>query len=619
MQEIEVVPMKLDQLYELLPVERVAQFEEQAARARSLLHGGVVWNVSATAHGGGVAEMLQTLLSYVRGVGVETRWLVLSGSPALFTVTKRVHNMLHGEPGDGGPLGPAELAAVLAALAADVEDLVARVSPGDVVLLHDPQTAGMVEPLRAAGRPRGVALPRRAGRLERADRPGLGVPPPAAAGGRRLRLLPGGLRPRVVPAGPVARHRALDRPAQHEEPCPQRQARCRRPSCTPGSSRAPTTTADLTFVRRDGGAGSVRRHRDLVTDGGPVPAAARLVVQVSRWDRLKDMAGVLRGFVAARAALPGDVHLVLAGPDPSCVSDDPEGAAVLASAATCGAGWPAPSVTGCTSSGCRWTTVDENAHLVNALQRRATVSSRRASSRASGSPSPRPCGRSRPVVASAVGGIQDQIVDGRTGWLLSDPTDLAGLGATLAAVLGDPAGSAAVAAAGRASVHRLPRRPAPRGVRRPLRPSAALSAGDALTPGVAPTATPNDRPGPPRSPRRGRRWGSAPRCRPGRTRRPTPPSTAAPAGPAARPRPRRRTPGNVHDASRALELGIATGIGAIGPGIGVGFIFGKTIEAVGRQPEMRGQLQGLMWLGFALTEAIIFYALGMAFVAYAIA
>ena len=77
--------------------------------------------------------------------------------------------------------------------------------------------------------------------------------------------------------------------------------------------------------------------------------------------------------------------------------------------------------------------------------------------------------------------------------------------------------------------------------------------------------------------------------------------------------------GNVHDASRALELGIATGIGAIGPGIGVGFIFGKTIEAVGRQPEMRGQLQGLMWLGFALTEAIIFYALGMAFVAYAIA
>jgi F-type H+-transporting ATPase subunit c len=71
-------------------------------------------------------------------------------------------------------------------------------------------------------------------------------------------------------------------------------------------------------------------------------------------------------------------------------------------------------------------------------------------------------------------------------------------------------------------------------------------------------------------------------------------------------------------AAKAIELGLATAIGAIGPGIGVGFIFGKTIEAVGRQPEMRGQLQGMMWLGFALTEAIVFYALGMSFVAYSI-
>ncbi len=77
--------------------------------------------------------------------------------------------------------------------------------------------------------------------------------------------------------------------------------------------------------------------------------------------------------------------------------------------------------------------------------------------------------------------------------------------------------------------------------------------------------------------------------------------------------------GNINDASKALALGLATGIGAIGPGIGVGYVFGKTIEAVGRQPELRGQLTGLMWLGFALTEAIVFYALGMAFVAFSIA
>jgi len=76
--------------------------------------------------------------------------------------------------------------------------------------------------------------------------------------------------------------------------------------------------------------------------------------------------------------------------------------------------------------------------------------------------------------------------------------------------------------------------------------------------------------------------------------------------------------GDVNTAAKTIVLGLATGFGAIGPGIGVGIIFGKTIEAVGRQPELRTQLQGMMWLGFALTEAIIFYALGMAFVAYAI-
>ena len=76
--------------------------------------------------------------------------------------------------------------------------------------------------------------------------------------------------------------------------------------------------------------------------------------------------------------------------------------------------------------------------------------------------------------------------------------------------------------------------------------------------------------------------------------------------------------GDVNTAAKTIVLGLATGFGAIGPGIGVGIIFGKTIEAVGRQPELRGQLTGMMWLGFALTEAIVFYALGMAFVAYSI-
>lgn len=70
---------------------------------------------------------------------------------------------------------------------------------------------------------------------------------------------------------------------------------------------------------------------------------------------------------------------------------------------------------------------------------------------------------------------------------------------------------------------------------------------------------------------------------------------------------------------KAIALGLGTGLGAIGPGVGVGYIFGKTIESVTRQPEMRGEIQSIMWLGFALTEAIVFYALMMSLVAFFIA
>lgn len=77
--------------------------------------------------------------------------------------------------------------------------------------------------------------------------------------------------------------------------------------------------------------------------------------------------------------------------------------------------------------------------------------------------------------------------------------------------------------------------------------------------------------------------------------------------------------GNITDAAKAISLGLATGFGAIGPGIGVGYLMGKTIESVARQPELRSDLMGIMFLGLALTEAITFYALLMGFVAFFLA
>jgi trehalose synthase len=72
--------------------------------ASGALRGRVIWNVNSTAKGGGVVELLRPLLGYSRGGGVDARWVVIAGDSEFFSVTKRLHNRLHGVDGDGGPL-----------------------------------------------------------------------------------------------------------------------------------------------------------------------------------------------------------------------------------------------------------------------------------------------------------------------------------------------------------------------------------------------------------------------------------------------------------------------------------------------------------------------------------
>ena len=62
-------------------------------------------------------------------------------------------------------------------------------------------------------------------------------------------------------------------------------------------------------------------------------------------------------------------------------------------------------------------------------------------------------------------------------------------------------------------------------------------------------------------------------------------------------------------AGKSIGLGVGGGLGAVGAGVGIGIIFGKAIEAITRQPEMRAEITQLQWLGFALTEAVFFYGL----------
>lgn len=66
---------------------------------------------------------------------------------------------------------------------------------------------------------------------------------------------------------------------------------------------------------------------------------------------------------------------------------------------------------------------------------------------------------------------------------------------------------------------------------------------------------------------------------------------------------------NNPESAKMIAAAIAIGLGAVGPGIGMGMLFGKVLEAIGRNPEASSRLQIPMFLGIAFTEAIAIYAL----------
>src|SRR5688572_27116824 len=134
MEEVIVGPISVERLAAILPDDRAVRLATAVERARAAFGDRVVWHVNATAHGGGVAEMLQTLLAYGNAAGIENRWMVLEGDAEFFAITKRLHNNLHGEPGDSGSLGAAERAHYEEVLRSNLAVLVDLVSPGDIVL-----------------------------------------------------------------------------------------------------------------------------------------------------------------------------------------------------------------------------------------------------------------------------------------------------------------------------------------------------------------------------------------------------------------------------------------------------------------------------------------------------
>ena len=429
---VEVPRHSVARLEPVIGAGRLARLVRAGGQFRQRLAGRTVWNVSSTAVGGGVAEMLYVLLGYVQDLGIPAPWRVITGDAEFFVITKRLHNQIHGQAA-GVPLSRADHEHYARMLAANAAELLGQVRPGDLVLLHDPQTAGLTEALARAGAQVTWRSHIGVDWENDATRAGWNFLRPYLAATQRYVFSRRAYVPPWVPG-----EKAAIIPPSIDPLSPKNQDldddTVRSILATIGvlDGAAPGRTA---FVRDDGSTGVVTRPAAVTGEGRPGPGDP-LVVQVSRWDRLKDMPGVMRGF-AEHVAPGGDGYLVLAGPAVAGVTDDPEGAAVFADCLRQWRGLPAAVRARILLVTLPLDDVDENAAMVNALQRHAAVISQKSLAEGFGLTVAEGMWKGRPVVGSAVGGIIDQIADG-TGILLPDPRDLAAFGAAVRRLLDDP-------------------------------------------------------------------------------------------------------------------------------------------------------------------------------------
>jgi trehalose synthase len=346
-----VTPLRLDDYERVAPAGAIRLVRHLARD----LAGKTFLHVNSTRVGGGVAEILSSMLPLLDELGIRTRWEVISGPPEYYAATKRIHNTLQGAD---LPFPPAmrEVYIETARQAARNMDLAA-----DLVMIHDPQPAPLVE-ARAGGRwiwrcHIDLSRPQRAtwSFLE----------PFVSRHDGAVFHLPAFARRLPIPCYTI--HPSIDPLADKNRDLPPAE-----------------------IERRVAALG--------------VPLDRPMLLQVSRFDPFKDPIGVIRAFRLVRQAT--DCVLVLAGGD---ASDDPEGAEVLARAREEAAD----------DRDIHVLLLPNDAHLdINALQRAATVVIQKSTREGFGLTVAEAMWKGKPVVGGAVGGIAHQIHDGVTGCLV---------------------------------------------------------------------------------------------------------------------------------------------------------------------------------------------------------
>ncbi len=371
-------------------------------------------HVTAPAREGGAAELVGGLVSAQAAAGTATGWVVIGGDPTFFAFTRYLHHLLHGGTDS---LTSDRLAMSVphyrAVLTSQAELLAAQLDPGDVVVLHDPHTLGMAPVLAAAGHR--VVWHCHVGTTEDASGPSTvwhALATELSSVDAVVSALPE-FAPQVVPA--ARRHVVA-------------------PAVDPDSARnRPLSRSEVAGLLADlgltGGAGGTGR----VEQDGPLPEDAPVVLQMSRWEPLKDMAGVLR----CLPSLPPDVHVVLAGHDPDATPGDPEGRAVLEEVRELRDELSPADRARVHLVSLSAQDGERGALTANALQRRADVVLQKSLAEGLGLTVTDAMAKGRAVVAADVGGLRQQVSPGHSG-LLVDPRDHGEVADAVRTLLDDP-------------------------------------------------------------------------------------------------------------------------------------------------------------------------------------
>lgn len=424
--------------------------QDLRAEARQLvpsLAGRRVWMVSSTERGGGVAEMMPRLITVLRELGVAVEWAVIgSDEPRFFTLTKRLHNLIHGVGDPQIDSGDRELYEAVSRT--NAASLVPHLAPDDVLVVHDPQPMGM-----------GAMLARERGATA-IWRCHIGLDGQNAATRAAWSFL--------APYTDAYRHAVFTAP-EYVTGFPAHRAAIIHPAIDPLSDK----NRALSTVRQAGvlvNAGLVPgdppvltppygdRVQRLAPDGSWRLASEDdlgilyrpLVTQVSRWDRLKGFAPLLAAFEllkrrhrehagvdALHRRRLDLVRLVLAGPDPASIPDDPEAHGVLAELTALYLALPDELQQDVALLSLPMASAQENALIVNALQRASTVVVQNSLREGFGLTVAEAMWKRAAVLGSAACGIRQQIRAGIDGCLVREPENTEAVAEALDEMLAD--------------------------------------------------------------------------------------------------------------------------------------------------------------------------------------